>query len=302
MEILTTCPVCSKPDFTRFLDGHDYFLSGEEYCIVSCNHCGMKFLNPRPDVNEIGKYYLSPDYVSHDAEKKNALNIIYRLARNFTIRGKYRLIKKFSSGKFLLDIGCGTGEFLHYCRQKGYDVKGIEPGEKPRIFARSVHHLDVAEESFLDGLNNATFDVITMWHVLEHVHRLDERMKKTAAILKPEGTLVIAVPNSDSWDAKKYGKYWAAYDLPRHLYHFSPSTMKLLAENHGFKIDRIIPMKLDAFYICLLSEKYSKGKSNYFTALVNGIRSNNFARRKQNNYSSLIYILSKEKMKNNSVQ
>ncbi|MCX6244540.1 MAG: methyltransferase domain-containing protein [Bacteroidetes bacterium] len=295
MEILSACPVCGKPDFTRFLNGRDYFLSGEEYTIVYCNHCGMKFLNPRPDATGIAKYYLSPDYVSHDAEQKSILNFVYRLVRNFTIGGKYRLIRKYSSGKFLLDIGCGTGEFLRYCRQKGFDVKGIEPGEKPRTFARTEHQLDVAEESYLDGLDHPSFDIVTMWHVLEHVHRLDERMKKIETILNPGGTLVIAVPNCDSWDAVHFGEFWAAYDLPRHLYHFSQSTMKLLAENHGFKIEKIIPMKLDAFYICLLSEKYSKGKQNYFSAVMNGIRSNTFARKNKNNYSSLIYILRRVK-------
>jgi len=295
MENLSSCPVCDKPDFTRFLDGRDYFLSQETYTIVSCNHCGMKFLNPRPDANEITKYYFSPDYISHDAGKKSALNFIYRLVRKFTIKGKYRLVKKYSEGKALLDIGCGTGEFIHYCRQKGYDVKGIEPGERPGAFARSVHKLDVCDESFLDDLTRPTFDVITMWHVLEHVHRLNERMKKIGEILKPDSTVIIAVPNSDSWDANHYREFWAAYDLPRHLYHFSQDTMNLLAKNHGFRIDKVIPMKLDAFYICLLSEKYSKGKQNYFLAILNGIRSNNFARKNQNNYSSLIFILSKGK-------
>jgi SAM-dependent methyltransferase len=296
MENLSSCPVCGKPDFTRFLDGRDYFLSQETYTIVSCNHCGMKFLNPRPDANEIVKYYFSPDYVSHDAGKKSTLNFVYRRVRRFTIKGKYQLVKKHSAGKALLDIGCGTGEFIHYCRKKGYDVKGIEPGEKPGTFARSVHKLDVNDESFLDGLTHPAYDTVTMWHVLEHVHQLNERMKKIGEILKPDGTVIIAVPNSDSWDADHYREFWAAYDLPRHLYHFSQDSMNLLAKNHGFRMDKIIPMKLDAFYICLLSEKYLKGEKNYFLAILNGIRSNNFARKNHDNYSSLIFILSKEKL------
>ena len=295
MEILTSCPVCGKPDFTGFLNGRDYFLSQETYTIVSCNHCGLKFINPRPDADEIANYYSSPDYISHGAGKKNTLNFVYRLVRNFTIGNKYRLVKKYTTGKTLLDIGCGTGEFIHHCRQKGYEVKGIEPSEKPAIFARTVHHLEVRDEFYLDELSTPGFDVITMWHVLEHLHSLTGRMKKISEILKPSGTVIIAIPNCESWDADHYREFWAAYDLPRHLYHFSQSTMNRLTKNHGFKIDKIIPMKLDAFYICLLSEKYSRGKQNYFSAIINGIRSNNFARKNNKNYSSLIFILSKEK-------
>jgi len=174
-------------------------------------------------------------------------------------------------------------------------VQGIEPGEKPRNFATSIHRLDVRDEAFLDELSNPEFDIITMWHVLEHVHGLNERMEKINKSLKPEGTLVIAVPNIDSWDANHYRKFWAAYDLPRHLYHFSQTSITLLAKNHGYFVEKIIPLKLDAFYICLMSEKYATGKRNYFKALVNGARSNSFAWRNNKNYSSLIFVLKKGK-------
>ena len=295
MEELSSCPVCGKSNFSPFLQSSDFFLTKEEYTIVSCNSCGMKFVNPRPDASEIGKYYESPDYVSHDAGKKNRLNFLYRRVRNISIKKKYKLVKKHAKGKRLLDIGCGTGEFIFFCKQNGFDVKGIEPGEKPRFFAQTEYKLDVHEEVYLDNLIHPEFDVITLWHVLEHVHLLHERMNKIVEIMNPDGTLIIAVPNSDSWDARYYGKFWAAYDLPRHLYHFSQETMQLLAQKHALKIDGIIPMKLDAFYISLLSEKYATGKQNYFQAVINGFRSNCFARRNKGNYSSLIYVLKKEK-------
>jgi 2-polyprenyl-3-methyl-5-hydroxy-6-metoxy-1,4-benzoquinol methylase len=290
MENLVLCPVCGKSIFSPFLQSSDFFLTKEEYTIVSCNSCGLKFVNPRPDTIEIGKYYASPDYVSHGG-KKNVLNFLYRQVRNFSIRKKYKLVEAVAQGKKLLDIGCGTGEFLFFCKQKGFDVTGIEPGEKPRTFARESYQLDVYGEEWLNNLVQPGFDVITLWHVLEHVHHLHERMKKIVEIMKPGGTLIIAVPNSDSWDALYYGKFWAAYDLPRHLYHFSMETMKILARHHDLKVDQIIPMKLDAFYISLLSEKFAKGKQNYFRAVINGIRSNNFAGRNKKNYSSLIFVL-----------
>jgi 2-polyprenyl-3-methyl-5-hydroxy-6-metoxy-1,4-benzoquinol methylase len=295
MEKLSFCPVCGKLNFSPFLQSSDFFLTKEEYMIVSCNSCGMKFVNPRPDASEIGKYYESPDYVSHDAGKKNGLNFLYRLIRNISIKKKHKLVKEHAKGKKLLDIGCGTGEFIFFCKQNGFNVKGIEPGEKPRSFARTEYKLDVYEEAYLSQLVLQEFDVITLWHVLEHVHLLYERMKKIVEIMNPDGTLIIAVPNCDSWDAHYYGKFWAAYDLPRHLYHFSQETMKILAQKHTLKIERIIPMKLDAFYISLLSEKYATGKQNYFRAVINGFRSNCFARRNKKNYSSLIYVLKKEK-------
>jgi 2-polyprenyl-3-methyl-5-hydroxy-6-metoxy-1,4-benzoquinol methylase len=292
MEILSSCPVCGKTKFILFLQGIDYFLTKEEFTIVVCTSCGMKFVNPRPDTTEISKYYESPDYVSHGG-KKNVLNSLYRVVRYYAIKKKYKLVKNHARGKKLLDIGCGTGEFIFFCNQMGFDVKGIEPGEKPRSFAKANYQLNVQDEGYLDNIVDAEFDVITMWHVLEHVHQLHDRMNKIGEILKPGGTLIIAVPNSDSWDARFYGKFWAAYDLPRHLYHFSAETMKIFAGEHHFKIDKIIPMKLDAFYISLLSEKYAKGNQNYFKAVINGIRSNNFANKNKKNYSSLIFILKK---------
>ena len=295
MEKLASCPVCGKADFTPFLQSNDFFLTKEEYTIVICNSCGMKFVNPRPEASEIGKYYESPDYISHDAGKKDSLNFLYRQARNFSIKKKYKLVEEHSRGKKLLDIGCGTGEFIFFCKNNGFEVTGIEPGENPRFFAQSKYKLDVYEETYLNNLFQPEFDVITLWHVLEHVHLLHERMNKIEEIMKPNGTLIIAIPNSDSWDARYYGKFWAAYDLPRHLYHFSRETMQVLAKNHALKITGIIPMKLDAFYISLLSEKYAKGKQNYFRAVINGLRSNNFARKNEKNYSSLIFILKKEK-------
>ena len=292
MENLSSCPVCGNKDFSPFLQSSDFFLTKEEYKIVSCTSCGLKFVNPRPDESEIGRYYKSSDYVSHGG-KLNLLTILYKTIRYSAIRKKYKIVKRHARGKNMLDIGCGTGEFLDFCKKNGFDVKGIEPAEKPRSFAQTQYELEVHEESYLEDIVSPEFDIITMWHVLEHVHLLNERMNKMVEILKSEGTLIIAVPNCDSWDALYYGKFWAAYDLPRHLYHFSKDTIKILTQTHALKVEEIIPMRLDAFYISLLSQKYANGNKNYFKAVLNGLRSNNFARRNEHNYSSLIFILKK---------
>jgi len=290
MEILISCPVCENTNLKVFLKGNDHFLTREEFTIVECVECGFRFTNPRPDEKEIIRYYDSPDYIAHDAGKRTLLQSIYKTIRKITLRYKYSIVQKYSIGKALLDIGCGTGEFLNYCQKKNFETTGIEPNTKARNFASEELGLNIFAEHKLDDFSPATFDVITMWHVLEHVHKLNDRMMRINQLLKPEGTLIIAVPDSDSWDASKYKDFWAAYDLPRHLYHFTQDTLKKLANKNGFFVDTIIPLKFDAFYVSLLSEKYFSGKQNYLCAFIKGIRSNIYASKNENNYSSLIYI------------
>jgi SAM-dependent methyltransferase len=290
MENLNNCPVCGNQNFKDFLSGKDHFLTGEEFTIVQCCNCDFRFTNPRPDEKEIPLYYDSEEYISHDTKKTSILQTIYMSVRKFTIRNKYRIVKKYSNSYSLLDIGCGTGDFLNYCRKMKFETTGIEPNIKARKFAAENLFLNVYDESHLDTFLPGSFSVITMWHVLEHVHQLNERLLEIYKLLKPDGTLIIAVPDSDSWDAKKYKSCWAAYDLPRHLYHFTPDSMKNLTIKNGFQIEKIIPMLFDAFYISLLSEKYRSGQQNFLKAFYDGIRSNFYGRKNQNNYSSLIYI------------
>jgi len=290
MEKITHCPVCGKNNFKEFLKGKDYFLTGQDYTIEECIECGFKITNPRPDEVEILSYYESPEYIAHDTGKGTFLETVYKFVREFTLRNKYKTVKKYSSGNDLLDIGCGTGEFLNYCKKMGYNTYGIEPNQKARQFAIDNFGLTVSDETQLDHFSMKRFNVITLWHVLEHVHQLSDRIQKIRQLLRPEGTMIIAVPNCDSWDAKRYYNYWAAYDLPRHLYHFTKNTMRGIVEKNGFNINNIIPLKFDAFYISLLSQKYKSGKHSYIKALANGFRSNHFARYHENNYSSLIYI------------
>jgi 2-polyprenyl-3-methyl-5-hydroxy-6-metoxy-1,4-benzoquinol methylase len=290
MENINTCPVCGNQNFKTFLSAKDHFLTGEEFTIVQCSNCDFRFTNPRPAEKEMPIYYDSEEYISHDTKKKSFLQIIYTSIRKFTIRRKYLIAKKYAHGFSLLDIGCGTGDFLNYCRKMKFETTGIEPNNKARKFASENLSLNVYDESSLDTFLPGSFNVITMWHVLEHVHQLNDRLLKIYELLKPDGTLIIAVPDSDSWDAKKFKSYWAAYDLPRHLYHFTPDSMKNLITKNGFRIENTIPMLFDAFYISLLSEKYRSGKQNFFKAFYNGILSNFSGIKNKNNYSSLIYI------------
>ncbi len=293
-ENLKSCPLCSSLLHKHFLICKDFTVSQQEFQIVKCETCEFKFTNPRPSTAEIGSYYQSEDYISHSNTSKGIINKVYQLVRNYTLKQKLRLMEELgmNTPKRLLDIGCGTGLFLKTCNQAGWKTKGTEPDEKTRQIAVETSSSEIAAD-FLNAYSGEQFDVITMWHVLEHVHLLRETIEKLYMNLASNGRLVIAVPNADSYDAKQFKENWAAYDLPRHLYHFTPKTLIQLFNKFGFKIAATKPMYFDAFYISMLSTKYRDGKINYIEAVRTGLKSNTWARKNKSNYSSLIYILQK---------
>lgn len=290
MELLKNCPVCGSDTFEPFIYGNDYFLTGEKFEIVKCKGCGFRFTNPRPVAGDLGRYYESAEYISHSDTRKGLFASVYQLVRKYTLARKLSMISKFGQKGEILDIGCATGQFLHYMSEHGWNTTGIEPDEKARERAVADYGLQVFPEEKINALSKFSFDVITMWHVLEHVSDLTGRMEQLKSLLKPEGTLIIAVPNCDSYDAKRYRQFWAGYDLPRHLYHFTKSDIKLLAEKNGFTIVNILPMKFDAFYVSLLSEKYKSGTMRWIPALWNGFWSNLRAGQKYG-HSSQIYVI-----------
>lgn len=291
MEKNLSCPVCSKSDFSAFLNCKDHLVSRETFKIASCNHCGLKITTPFPKEEDIAKYYESEEYISHSNSKRGLMNFLYQIARNYTISRKIKLIKSLTGNDKIkiLDIGCGTGEFLSGCQKSGWIVSGTEPNSKARMYAKTKYEISLYEKE--SSINN-TFDVITMWHVLEHTKNLGERILSIKKLLKDSGTIIIAVPNYLCYEAHLYSEFWAAYDVPRHLYHFTPNTITMLMHNYGFNIKKTLPMKLDAFYISMLSEKNKYGKINYFRAFINGMKSNLKAS-KDKNYSSLIYVIQK---------
>jgi len=290
MELLKNCPVCGSELFEPFISGKDYFLTGEKFEIVKCTGCGFRFTNPRPKADELGRYYESSDYISHSNTRKGLFASVYQQVRKYTLGRKLEMISTYQKKGEILDIGCATGQFLNYMAEHGWKTTGIEPDEKTRAHAISEYGLQVFPEEKLNEFSKSSFDVITMWHVLEHVSNLNGRMEQLKLLLKPLGTLVIAVPNCDALDAKTYGEFWAGYDLPRHLYHFTKSDIKLLVEKYGFTIVNILPMKFDAFYVSLLSEKYKAGKMRWIPALWNGFWSN-LKSGQNNGHSSLIYVI-----------
>jgi 2-polyprenyl-3-methyl-5-hydroxy-6-metoxy-1,4-benzoquinol methylase len=288
------CLLCDSESLTFILDLKDYFLSGENFKIYKCEKCGLLITRPLPDLSRLSDYYASAKYISHSDKQTDIFGKVYHQVRKYTHRRKYRLIKSFSSGKDILDIGCATGEFIKYCADKGMITLGIEPNEKARKFAINEYGLRVGEESELAIHKTASFDVITMWHVLEHVPDINQRMADIFRLLRNDGTAFIALPNHASYDAAYYKEYWAAWDVPRHLYHFDRQSFRKLAEKHGFELISILPMRFDAYYVSLLSEKYKRGKSSFLNAVINGFTSNYKAWSGNKEYSSLIYVIKKK--------
>lgn len=290
MEKINNCPICDNKAFENHLTAKDHFLSQETFTIVRCTECNFLFTNPRPTVDQSGQYYQSTEYISHSNTNKGLINKIYRQVRNISLKQKTKLIQKYFKSGNVLDIGCGTGHFLNALKNTGFDVKGIEPGENARTTAREYFNLDVNSE--LDDLDSSQnkFQVITMWHVLEHIYPLNNYLEKITNLLMDNGILVIAVPNPESYDAEYYGEFWGAYDLPRHIYHFTGSTISKLLNTHNFKLIKTLPMNFDSYYVSMLSEKYKRGKNNFVSACLTGLRSNLKAKSNNNNFSSRIYI------------
>ena len=266
----------------------DYTVSNETFGLYYDDKYDMLTTFPKPNATDLPRYYESGDYISHSDKKSGLFSMMYQFVRGFTLKNKLEIIEKFQPNKGnLLDIGAGTGHFGALAKEKIWTVTGIEPNEGARKVAEGKG-ISFAEN--VSNLQDHSFDVITMWHVLEHVPNLDEQIMQLKRILKPEGTLIIAVPNFRSYDAQHYKHFWAGYDVPRHLWHFSKKSISRLFREKNMKVIKTIPMKWDAFYVSLLSEKYKNGNMNFFKAIYIGWKSNRKA--KQNlEYSSLIYVL-----------
>jgi len=294
METLTNCPVCAANTFDAYLTCKDYTVSGEEFRIVNCTNCGFKFTNPRPEEEKLGAYYKSEEYVSHSNTNKGIINKLYKIVRSYTLGSKLKIIDKRSIKGSLLDYGCGTGMFLAHAKSSTWNVTGIEPDLSARSFAIKENNLNVfADERDLEKeFPNTQFNCITLWHVLEHIPHLGKTLTWLSAKLEQNGTLVIAVPNYTSYDAVVYGKHWAAFDVPRHLYHFNIKSINELLVQYGFILQETLPMKFDSFYVSMLSEKYKHGKPNLIRAFLTGLQSN-FKATSASGYSSVIYVFKK---------
>ena len=287
------CPVCRSSQIDPLITVQDHSVSGETFVVWQCHQCSLRFTQDVPDAESIGPYYKSADYISHTNTSKGFINKAYQTVRNYTLKQKAKLIQKYTGqqqGK-LLDVGAGTGAFLLQMKKEGWETTGVEPDADARKVALRDFGLPLLESHCLYTLPQMHFDAITMWHVLEHVHDLHGQVAHLKTLLKPRGKLIVAVPNYQALDADIYKPYWAAYDVPRHLYHFTPQAIQTLMQQHGLKVVDTKPMWFDAFYISLLSSKYQWGRSRLIGSFISGLRSNLKALSDEKRCSSLIYII-----------
>ena len=291
----TNCPVCGSVDIKPVLTAKDYTVSGEMFSIMGCKSCSLRFTQDVPGANTIIPYYKSENYISHTNTSKGLINRLYQLVRKKTLKQKRKLVEKITkktNGQFL-DVGSGTGAFVNEMKQQGWQVTGLEPDADARAAAKNIYNIELKDMALFNHLPVNSFDAITLWHVMEHVHNLTGYVQQLKKLLKQDGKLFIALPNYTSKDAAIYKEYWAAYDVPRHLYHFSPNSLQLLMEKNGMKLLQQQPMWFDSFYISMLSSKYKSGTTNLAAAFLNGLLSNFKAMGDVKKCSSLIYIIGK---------
>ena len=288
-EKLATCPSCGSSSFENYLICQDHMVTKEYFNLVKCHDCDLIFTNPRPASDNINKYYESEEYISHTNTTKSFKDILYKAVRAYSLKSKIKLINQLSTSRNLLDYGCGTGHFINKALKSGWTVQEVEHSRKALIVAGS--NLNSYIHTYLNSIDSYyLFVVVTLWHVLEHVHDLSHTLQSIKQLTHSKGSIVIAVPNLNSYDAQLYKEHWAGYDVPRHLYHFTQSSMHHLMKANGFKIKKVLPMVFDSYYVSLLSERYKTNKTHYLHSFINGYKSNTYAR-KTGEFSSLIYII-----------
>ena len=275
----------------HFLNVKDYSVSQETFELLHDEELDMLITHPQPSLEKLPSYYESVDYISHTDGNKSLFEKMYQFVKTIALKNKLKLINSQSPKGRILDIGAGVGDFLTVAKNDGWETIGIEPSDKAKAIAKNK---GVSFVESLSELESNSFDVITMWHVLEHVPDLENQIKELKRLIKPTGTVIIAVPNFKSYDAEYYGKFWAAYDIPIHLWHFSKTAIKKLFAKEDLELKEVLPMKFDSFYVSLLSEKYKSGKMNFIKAFFIGWKSN-WKGSQNSEYSSHIYVLKNAK-------
>lgn len=288
------CPICESSEIQQQFDIKDHSISKEDFSIAKCGSCGFVFTDNVPSEDVIGPYYKSEDYISHSDTQKGITSKLYHWARKMMLRKKRRLISKLSDGKRLLDVGAGTGYFPNQMTEAGFQVVGVEVDDDTRKYAVDKFGLNL--HASVDEVKTAVteqFDFITLWHVMEHLYGPKEYMAKFSSLLKDNGHLVIAVPNCDSYDARKYKDKWAAYDVPIHLWHFTPKSMKEMSKRCGFEVVKMKQLPFDPFYISILSEKYKGGSLGLIKGMWTGFISFIKGSSSVEQASSVVYVLKK---------
>lgn len=294
---ITSCPVCGKTKFEHAMRCVDHYASGENFRLERCAACGFLFTQDFPAEASMGRYYDTKDYISHSDTRKGLVNTVYHQVRRYMLGRKARLVMRKAHRREgrLLDIGTGTGYFANAMLKRGWQVAAVEKNEGARRFAYNRFGLEVKPETELGTFADGAFDVITLWHVMEHLEHLNETWETLYRLLDTAGVLVVAVPNPSSSDARHYGCHWAAYDVPRHLWHFTPAVMQRLGAKHGFVLEEHFPLPFDAFYIAMLSEQYLNRRMAGLRGLWQGTRAWLATQARKERGSSLVYVFRKQK-------
>lgn len=291
----SNCLVCKSTNLKMSFEATDHFVSGENYEVFECADCGFVFTQAIPSADTIAPYYKSEEYISHSNTQKGLVNKLYHKVREVMLNRKHRLIKELTPGKELLDIGCGIGYFPYFMKNKGFNASGMELDADARKFASENYGLNIQDpETLLSKPEVDKYNVITLWHVMEHLHDTERYLKWIHQSLKPDGALVIALPNCSSYDAKHFKRYWAAYDVPRHLWHFTPKTFEPYLSQFGFELKAVKRLPFDAYYNSLMSAKYRKDFIALVSGFVIGFISNVKSFFCPKTTSSVIYILRKK--------
>ncbi len=292
---INTCPVCDHNEFTLFKKVPDWLVSKEVFHISQCTSCGFKFTSNAPTENEVGPYYNSEEYVEHSDTNKGLIYSVYHRAREIMLGYKLRKIQKLGVGKKLLDVGSGSGYFMNHMNQNGYHTTGVEISDKARELCKEKFGIEARiPADFLSGNLDKDFDLITLWHVFEHVYTYDEYFDLFKSSLKENGRLILALPNCNSADARMYGEHWAAYDTPRHLWHFTPKTIEQFATKRGFKLVRKYRLPLDPFFNSMVSASYKKAFTFLPITVLKGYWAYLVSLANIEKSSSLIYVFEKQ--------
>ena len=249
----------------------DHFLTQEIFEIKETETKGIYRTSPVPE--NLDKYYDSSDYISHHQDSGSLKEKLYKFLQGFNLKYKKNILTKELTAKDkVLDYGCGAGEFLKFI-ENDFQTYGFEPNESARNYASQKLSKTIILNN-LDLIENESLDAITLWHVFEHIDNQEDILQIFHNKLKTNGLLIIAVPNPTSFDAQHYKEFWAAYDVPRHIYHITKAGMEKLMNTDKWKIKKIKPLLLDSFYISMLSEKYKKSSLFWIKGLVFGTISN----------------------------
>ena len=299
MTVIThdKCPLCQSSAIKKRFACVDEFATGEQFDIFECTACGLAFTQNVPDEKEIDRYYESPTYISHSNTSKGFVNRVYHIARRIMLQKKARKVEKLTGLKNgrLLDYGAGTGHFARLMETRGWSVTAIEKNGKARELTLKEFGFEMLPVEALSTIKDKELDVVTMWHVMEHIQEPDRMWDELHRILGDKGIAIIAVPNSASYDALKYKEHWAAYDVPRHLWHFTPSTIAQWGEKHGFVLDGQYTMPFDGFYISMLSEQYKGSRLHTTRGFWNGFKGWLAQCRRRSASSSIIYVFGKRR-------